>query len=374
MNKILNTVFMACMIAVLAISCSEDDGINIVLQPDPTGIEFTNSLSSNYLLSSAAASNIAERLVWNPVDFGAPIEATFRLEGSIDQSMYTEISTSGENNIAVKVSDLLTLAEELGLDEDAATTDNVGNPNNTGVVYVRVVGISGSNSTANTEQVISDVLPMNIELIESGEALDPVVLSSFGLVGEAINNWGGDGPDIPMYTRDEKVHFVAINNPGAGTPFSIRQNNDWVVNYGGDLDAGTLETASFDNGLVFPEGNVFILVVDTENLTISLEEGDSWGLAGENINAWGTGPDIRLSPDPKQEGIWIALNVDIPAGAANFRLNNDWSSVLSPVEEGSNILGLNLGFGPTLNLDAGTFNITLDTRNPDEITVDFESL
>ncbi len=370
MKRILKKISVALVFMLITVSCTQDDGINIILQPDPQGIEFTNTLSTTYLLSTAAATNVAERLVWKPVDFGAPIDATFRLEGSIDQSSFSEISTSSENNIAIAVGDLLDLATELGLDEDKGTTDEAGNPNNIGVVYFRIIGFSGGNGAANAEQVTSEVITMNIELIESGdEPLEPIMISNFGVVGELVNEWGAT-PDIPLYTRESGALFASVDVVPNG-PFNIRADNDWVTSYGPDGDSD-LQLNPFGVSFSVTEDGPYLVEFDLSSLTYEITKKDSWGLVGENINNWGEGFDIRLTEDPDQEGLWIALAVEIPTGPANFRLNNEWNSILSPVEEGSNILGLNLGFGPAINLDAGTYNITLDIRNQEEITVDFE--
>lgn len=358
---------LVLLTGLLAVSCDQDDGINIVLQPDPEGIEFTSSLSSNYLLSSLASSNIAERLVWNPIDFGAPIEATFRLEASTDQESFSEMGTSSENNIAIIAEDLLELAAELGLDEDAGTTDGEGNPNNKGTVYLRVVGISGSNNAANAEQVVSEVLAMNIELIESGDGpLDPIVLATFGVVGEQVNNWG-ETADLPLYSRDSGVLFASVDVP-PNSPFNIRENNDWVTSYAPDGDTA-LQLNAFGVSFSVPEDGPHLVRFDLNDLTYEIEKRDSWGLVGENINNWGEGFDIRLTEDPDQPGLWIALGVEVPAGPANFRLNNEWTTTLAPVE-GSDFLEFNV-FG-AYELEAGIYNITLDIRDEDAITGELE--
>lgn len=368
MKRIISQTLLVVLYLATTISCTQDDGINIILQEDPNGIEFTNELSSKYLLSSAVASGIVERLVWKPVDFGAPIEATFRLEGSIDNENFTEISTTSQNNIAIKVSDLLALAENLGLDEDKSTTDPDGNPNNIGTVYLRVIGLSGGNNTPNTEMVQSETLSLNIEIVETGEApLEPIMISDFGVVGEQINNWGATA-DLPLYTRESGVLFASVDIP-PNTPFNIRENSDWVTSYAPD-GASALQLNAFGVSFTVTETGPHLLYFDLNNLTYEITKKDSWGLVGENINNWGATPDIRFTEDIDQQGLWVALNVYVPAGAANLRLNNEWNTTLGPV---GNYLEYNV-FGAAFNLEEGNYNIVLDIRDEDAITAEFEKL
>ena len=46
-------------------ACTSDDDIVFVAQPDPEGIEFTNTFSEVYLLTSSTSNILAERFVWN---------------------------------------------------------------------------------------------------------------------------------------------------------------------------------------------------------------------------------------------------------------------------------------------------------------------
>ncbi len=358
-KKLFTVVFLVFWVS----SCEEDDNVSFTLQEASENVAFTNTFSGSYLLSAETSSNIAERLVWNPVDFGAPTVVTYTLEGSVDNTTFEEISSTTETNIAITVAKLLEFAETLGLDNDPNTDDGAGNPNNTGIVYFRVSAAPGDASAANAPQSVSDIIQLNISIIEleetTGPGMNPIAVSAFGLVGDAINSFGGDGPDIPMYTRGDGVHFVAINNPGEGTEFKIRENNDWgLPNYGpGDSD-GTIGDSGFDN-FVFPAGDILIISVDIDNLTISIDTGDSWGVVGDIINDFGNGgPDIRLTEDPEQPGLWFALGIELEAGQTKFRLNNDWTTNWGPDGSG----GLSMGSFDNFQVDAGTYNITLDLR------------
>ena len=352
-------------------SCEEDDNVNFILEEPSENIEFTNGFLGKYLLSEETSSNIAERLVWDPISFGAPTVITYTLEGSIDNMEFEEISSTTNNNVAVTVGQLLIFAEALGLDNDPNSDDGAGGPNNNGTVYLRVNANPGGNGAANAPETVSEVISLNIELIEvqTGPALEPIQISAFGLVGEAINEWGGAGSDLPMYSRGDGVHFVALNNPGEGTQFKIRENNEWVVVYGTGAMEGSISTEGFDNNFVFPEGEIIVISMDIENLTISINTGDSWGIVGDAINNFGAdGPDIRLTEDPENPGLWFAIGVDLPQGQAKFRLNNDWNNNWGPGENDTIVQGSFDNF----QVDEGVYNVTLDLSTSGSESATFE--
>ncbi|MEM8508811.1 MAG: SusE domain-containing protein [Bacteroidota bacterium] len=376
MKTIYKQVLLVISLVVCLFSCEEDDNVNFILQEASEAIEFTNTFSATYLLSNETSANIAERLVWNPVSFGQPTVITYTLEGSADNTSFEQISSTTETNVAVTVGRLLQFAEDMGLDNDPNTDDGSGNPNNTGVVYLRVNAAPGDGSASNSPTTVSEVVQLNISIIELQEqmdpGLDPITVSAFGLVGDLINEFGGnDTPDIPLYTRGDGVHFAAFNNPGEGSLFKIRENNDWTLpNYGPGSEPGTLSTDSGFDNLIFPAGDILIISVDLNNLTISVETGDSWGVVGDVINDFGgTGdPDIRLTEDPEQPGLWFALSIELEAGQTKFRLNNDWTNNWGPDGSG----GLSMGSFDNFQVDAGTYNITLDLRTSGSESGGFE--
>ncbi|MEM1258451.1 MAG: SusE domain-containing protein [Bacteroidota bacterium] len=375
MKTILKQYLFVISLAVFLFSCENDDNVNFTVQPPSEEIAFTSDLASRYLLSDETSSNIAERLVWNPVDFGVPTVVTYTLESSIDNTTFEERSTTTETNAAITVGTLLGFADDLGLDDDPNTMDEGGNPNNTGQVYFRVIANPGDGDAANAPSAISEVVALNIEVIEmeeniTGPGLNAITVSAFGLVGDVINEFGNTGPDIPMYTRGDGVHFVAINNPGAGSQFKIRENNDWSLpNFGPGETAGSITSDSGLDNFIFPEGDILIISVDFNNLTISVEQGDSWGVVGDVINNFGNdGPDIRMTEDPEQPGLWFALSIELEAGETKFRLNNDWSNNWGPDGSG----GLVQGSLDNFQVDAGTYDMTLDLRTQGSESGGFE--
>ncbi|NAS31351.1 hypothetical protein GTQ40_10240 [Flavobacteriaceae bacterium R38] len=367
MKKLL-MVSLAFILAIGLNSCSDDESLDFTLQPDPEGLIFTNSFAANYLLSNATAANIAERFVWTPLDFGVPTEVRYELQGSTDNSVFNAISNTTDNNIAVTVRNLLDLAETLGLDADPSTNDAQGNPNNVGTVYLRVRAFTG-NDGANTVESFSETVAFNVELVETGLACNPVELSTFGII--FFN--GNSDPDTPLYTNEDGIHFAAINLPGALGKF--RENMDFAVNFGlGDGGEFTLTMGGFGNDIPFGSGGstgIALVTADFNNLTYTIDtNADSWGMVGNTINDFGgSGPDIRLTEDPCNPGVWFAFNVTIGAdGVFKFRLNDDFASNFGTRDGGGPGELMMGGFGNDIPITAGTYNVTLDLRVQGEET------
>lgn len=350
-------------------ACIDDEEVIFTAQEPSEEIEFLNDFSSVYLLSSETQSNTAERLVWNEVDFGVPTAVNYILEGSIDNVNFEEVSTTTDNNYAISVGKLLEFAEELGLDDDPLTTDVDGNPNNEGVVFLRLIAVAGDGMSANSPEKVSEVLELTIVVVERQDGVETLAnmeVSIIGLVGDSINDFGNDGLDLVLFTRGDGVSYATINNPGEGSQFKLRENNDWSVNYGAGETPGSITPGGFDNNFVFPAGDILLVVVDLNTSSISVTSAESWGIAGDVINDFGgAGPDIRLTQDPEQPGLWFALGVAFEEGQTKFRLNNDWANNWGPDPNDDTILIQ--GSFNNFQVLSQTYDVFLDLRNTDAV-------
>jgi hypothetical protein len=200
-------------------SCEKEDYL-IFTAINQKEIKFQNEFQNVYKLSKQTPSNIAERLVWNAPDFDAPTTVTYVVEMSINSDFSTIDMSSGDtsnNHLGVKVSSMLEFAETLGLDDDPNTTFSDGSPNNTGMVYARVTAYAGTSSSgANQSSTVSKTASMNIEVVERQGDCKESTLSTWGLVGDAVNGWGGTnrgfaaGNDVPFLSNGQDGMFRAV--------------------------------------------------------------------------------------------------------------------------------------------------------------------
>jgi len=347
-------------------SCEKEDYL-IFTAINQKEVKFQNEFQDVYKISAQTSNNISERLVWNAPDFDAPTTVTYVVEFSINSDFSTIDMSSGDtsnNHLGVKVSSMLEFAETLGLDDDPNTTFSDGSPNNTGMVYARVTAYAGTSSSgANQSSTVSKTASMNIEVLENVGACTDAALSNWGLVGDAVNGWGGvnrgfaAGNDVPFLSNGQDGMFRAVATLYDGY-FKIREDNAWGVNYGDTGADGTLEQNG-DN-IAITAGH-YIIDFDAVNFTITITPAETvWGVVGSaTLNGWGDAEDVKLVPDPCNDGIYIIKDVVLTDGEIKFRQDDAWGVNLG--DDGAD--GTTEANGANIAVSAGTYDMTLDTVN-----------
>src|SRR5690606_14044437 len=190
MKKIKLTIL--AVVALLSFNaCDDEDNLVFTAQPSPEGVGFTTSVAAEYVISEETEDNVAERFVWNAADFGAPTNVNYDLEGSTSTSFDTFelLGTTNETNLSITVEQLMGFAEDLGLDDDPSTTDENGQPNNTGEVFVRVKVYPGAG-TGTTVEMYSDAVSLSIRVLEkTGDTGCPSLYALGDAVQEVGWNW-----------------------------------------------------------------------------------------------------------------------------------------------------------------------------------------
>ena len=347
-------------------SCEKEDYL-IFTAINQKEVKFQNEFQDVYKISQQTSNNISERLVWNAPDFDAPTTVTYVVDISTNSDFSTIDMSSGDtsnNHLGLKVSSMLEFAETLGLDDDPSTTFSDGSPNNTGMVYARVTAYAGTSSSgANQSSTVSKTASMNIEVLENVGACTDAALSNWGLVGSAVNGWGGTnrgfaaGNDVPFLSNGQDGMFRAVATLYDGE-FKIREDNAWGVNYGDNGADGTLELGG-DN-IAITAGH-YIIDFDSVNLTVTVTPaGTVWGVVGSaTLNGWGAAEDVKLMPDPCNDGVYIVKDVVLIDGEIKFRQDDAWGVNLG--DNGAD--GTTDAGGDNIAVTAGTYDMVLDTVN-----------
>ena len=347
-------------------SCEKEDYL-IFTAINQKEVKFQNEFQDVYKISQQTSNNISERLVWNAPDFDAPTTVTYVVDISTNSDFSTIDMSSGDtsnNHLGLKVSSMLEFAETLGLDDDPSTTFSDGSPNNTGMVYARVTAYAGTSSSgANQSSTVSKTASMNIEVLENVGACTDATLSNWGLVGSAVNGWGGTnrgfaaGNDVPFLSNGQDGMFRAVATLYDGE-FKIREDNAWGLNYGDNGADGTLE----QNGanITISAGH-YIIDFDAVNFTITITPaGTVWGVVGSaTLNGWGAAEDVKLMPDPCNDGVYIVKDVVLTDGEIKFRQDDAWG--VNVGDNGAD--GTYEANGANIAVTAGTYDMTLDTVN-----------
>ena len=368
--KKLSILLMAFVAFVGLNSCSSEDDVVFIAQPDVEGINFTNSFNESYILTPATSGNIAERFVWNTVDFDVPTNITYQLQGSAsaDFSNPDIIGATGENNLGVKVSQLISLATDAGLDNDANTPAL-----NTGLVYFRVRAFAGTDG-GNGLSEISEVKSLTLILPE-GEA-GVIELPKIFVVGNflAASGYGADWtPEngVPLAaSADGKTDyegFVYINVDSPEFKF-LPSNEGWDGDYGdtgennGDY-SGTIEQDDEVNaGTPDGKSGYFLVKVNTEELKYSLTK-TSWGLIGNATpTGWDSDTDMIYDAESKTWSLTLDLTKqEAPDNGIKFRANDDWALNIGDTDADGTMEfgGDNMGIP-----EDGNYTIVLDLSNP----------
>ena len=345
-------------------ACSSDDDVVFVAQPDPEGIAFTNSFNQTYVLTTATSGNVAERFVWNLVDFDAPTNITYELQGSTDPEFgsFDVLGETTGNNLAVSVEQLLSLAEDAGLDADPETEAS-----NTGQIYFRVRAYAGSDG-GNPLDTSSEVSSITVVLPEDAGEEGPS-FREFYLVGDVTAaGWDPNNNNTPLFRdpANENVYYFTGRFAGGDGKEGFKLLEvltQWQPQWG--LDNGNLSNSDILGGdpAAFPvtADGYYAFTVNADEMTYSFEPFDASGAATYttigflgDATAGGWDADTDLIKSEFDPHLWYATDVELNDGEMKFRADNAWT-----MNWGSNtpISGLAVKEGANIPVTAGVYDI-----------------
>ncbi|MFO8146814.1 MAG: SusE domain-containing protein [Gillisia sp.] len=320
-------------------SCSSDDDVVFIAQPDVEGISFTNSFNASYILTPGTATNVAERFVWNTVDFEVPTNITYELQGSTDTDFtnFDVMGTTGDNNLAVTVQQMMNLAKDAGLDADPET-----DASNSGPLYFRVIAYAGDNA-GNSNAQNSEVKSITVLLPEDAE--EEEVFKNFFMVGDAVAaGWSENNNNTPLFRDAENPNLFHFTGRFAGSADAegfklLEALGSWQPQWG--LDGTSLSNSDILGGdpSAFPvdSDGYFTFTMDIDEMTWSFDSFDESGAATYDvIGLVGAGtsvgwpgddnpePDIVLTQSDFDEHIWYAQGVELTEGGMKFRADLKW--------------------------------------------------
>ena len=369
--KKISILFLAFVAQLSFNACSQDDDIVFVAQPDPEGIQFSNSLQSIYVLPSTNPDNLAERFVWNEVDFEAPTTISYELQGSATEAFdnYMVVGSTGSNNLGVTIAQMLDLAEEAGLDNDPETELP-----NTGTIYFRVRAFAGEGE-GNALEEFSEVVSVNVELPEAEEEGEAPKMELY-LVGDATAaGWNPANNNTPLFRDGENENIYYFEGRFAGGAdiegFKFLQTTEWQPQWG--LSNGELTNSDIlgEDPDAFPVDNdaYYSLMVNVDEMTYTWEEIDesaaevqtNIGIIGDATpGAWDDDTDMTQSEFNPH--IWYIEGIELTDGEAKFRADDAWDldwGGATPVSGETTVAG------PNIPVNAGTYDVwfnTLDGR------------
>ncbi len=342
--KTLNSLLISLAIVAGFTSCEDPFGPQFTVDgsPDSVVLAFNNTFLDTYFLDTDVEDNIAERFFWEKPDFGATINLSYDIQGSIDPtfSTFETVGTTNETNYGVTIGDLIGFARDQGLDDDPATTTETGAPNNVGEVYFRLRVYTGIGEDLEIDTV-SESYQIAINWVERQPTGGGC--QSLFLVGNGTNadwNWG----TAVELTCENNVYTgrVRLIN-GDGLSFRMfTERDEWGsgLNYPHYEGEGYTIASEFENA-GDGESNfkftgttgVYEMTIDDNNQTISIEASGPVYLVGNATQAgwdWAT-PVVmeQILPYVYQGSVTLTSS---PGGENAFRVftvDGDWGSGLN---------------------------------------------
>ena len=179
---------------------------------------------------------------------------------------------------------------------------------------------------------------------------EPVAVTGWNIIG--LN---GDWDNDILATEKDGV-WTAYITAAEPTEFKWRKDGDWAENYGGTLvNLGEPFEAVAGGGNIQVPAGFFKVVLNTNDLTITVSEGDVWSLIGD-FNSWGGDVDMVLT-----DGKWVSPETAITAGGFKIRHNHDWAE---------NFGGTLSALGEPFEAVAGGDNISIEADGTYVVTYD----
>ncbi len=329
-------------------ACQEDDSLTYIAQA-PSDLAFTNSFSSQYILTTATAANLGERFTWQSSDYGTPTNVSYELQSSIspDFSDAELVGSTTGNEIAVTIGDLLSLATDAGLDNDP----NSDNPD-TGQVWFRLkasIGTVGAEEVFSAAQALTLYLPANTVPVEATCDFDQLYAVGAGI---ATAGWDWATPAVFACTGTGVYSGnVELQNGGAldnsnfrfftvATDWGSGQNYPFFADAGYTIDPNLVNAMDGDSNFAFVgTTGLYNLTIDTVNKTITLGDPQASGTCEVDILYgvgaglptagwdWATPVELLCSGD----GIWSGnVSLQNNGGADNnfrfFTEATNWDS------------------------------------------------
>ena len=365
----------------IAFSCeNEDDGPEFTVTPPSEDVAFTNSFLDDYLLSAQTSANIAERLLWNTPSFGAQTSVSFTVEGSSTNLFaatdpgYFSSGALTENNYAVSVANLLTIADALDLDGDPTSGKE-----SSGMAFLRVTASVGDATDSNGSSVVSEPQEIKITMVETeGEAPAPMLA-----VPGQYQGWNpGVAPLLAASAAGQTDFegFIYMDIPPAGEE---NQGFKFVEGVDGVYDWGNPDWGKSDDGVLVVEGESNITVDEDGLYYIQADTGAgtysttlmSLGLIG-SATPTGWDSDTDFVYDAAKNVLSLDINL-INGEKYKIRANNGWDigfpGQFGPDSDGDGFLDTKDGDWVHEG-DTGNYRVTLDVFTARKYTLTVTAL
>lgn len=355
---------MLAIFSIGFVACSdENDGPFLKSGDDETGKASISLIApeagGSYILREENADDTWEIFSWedaNDVMIG-PMEYYVDVAVSGTEDKLVTVGPYTTQPISITEGELNNALVELGYTEANTQVD----------VLTNVRQTVGSALEYYSEQVASSVIIYG----GSVDATIPVLYVPGSYQGNDIN-WSPDNTYELYSNSDDGVYQGYMNFISGSEEFKFSPEPSWGSDFGG-TSIGTSGTIGGSDNIKFT-GDIgsYLMTVDENESTWILEAttweatANSWGIIGDATpGGWDTDTDMEFQ---QWNGLLVAT-LALTDGEIKFRANDGWD--LDYGDTGAD--GVADRGGDNIKVTAGTYIITLDMRNPAQVTYTLEA-
>lgn len=356
--KIIKNYLVLLSLIIVASCTVEDVEDRPVIEAIDEPVLATPVTGSSYNLNFENSTKLAERFVWSEANFGGDVEVTYTVEidvaGNDFENPVTLGSVISDNNLAVNGETLNNAALSLG-----------GEPFSPADYEVRVKATVGDMS------MLSNSTPINITPYTT-EAPRIYMVGNFLEASGYGSDWTpANGVPLaasgPGKTDFEGYVYINVENPKFKF---LPTNTSFEGDYGdaggtaGGFTGEIVQEGESDAGTPDGTGGYYLVKVDTEALTYSLEKISSWGVIGNATpTGWDSDTDMVYNPATHQWKVTLNLTAQqAPDNGLKFRTNDAWTFNFGDALPADGILDVN---GNNISVpEDGNYTIVMDLSKP----------
>lgn len=367
MKKILK-LLMIILFGVTAFSCS-DQNADPSYNSENAVSSVLSSINSSYVLLYDNASDTLTTFTFTEPDFdGINFAVQYTLYADLSGSDFANakslgVTTVASDGIPVTVSKLNTILLALGVEAEASAD-----------VEFRVVAeaMGSSSSISEISSLYSNTVSTSVTTYNT-----EIVYPNVWVIGDYCG-WSHTASQfLYSYTQDE-INYEAVVDFGekAASGFKITGIAGWEDDVNWGIDTSTTAPASEASSVSLiasgSSGNIscfskrfYKLSFNTQTLLLKNLLGfDSLGIIGSGVGGWSDSDEIIMSFDTVEQEFYA--NVTLVDGEIKFRIDSSWTTNWGGSE---GILSLG---GDNIVVTAGTYRITVNLNNSDELTYSIE--
>lgn len=370
--KRLNYISIILLSLIFALSACTDDDKTIFISGQAEPGTLNELSSSSYVLDALKADDVFETFVWGETtyNFDAAVEYTIQadIEGKeFSKPVIVEVSKDLTKGVKTKsINDAVNaLIKQYQLEEGSRQK-----------IEFRVKASAGNDKTAQYTNIVSAFITPYVS----------VEYPAVHVMGD-YSGWSWDKAQKIFSFKGDNMYegWISFNGKAQnGFKFAIPKpdeegNLQWdnVANWG--LEKGQSVQAEAASITLWSDGgsdNItaysknyykFSLNTTTGELT-QLNSMDYFGIIGSGAKGWGDNDDIALEFDPKDHV--FTAEVTLVDGEIKFRADHKWSFDLGQ-KEGAEP-GILAQGGVNIPVTAGTYKITVDINNPEDMKFKIE--